>query len=85
MFESSDLFECFWLFLQDVLNSMKSLEKIFKASYLKGDGSTPSHTPDIAALHNSAISAWSLLLSIAPPSTVQSFLDRSVCRVLRYI
>lgn len=66
---------CHYIF-QDIRNVMKSLENVFKASYLKGDGSTPSHTADVAALHTSAISAWTLLLSIAPPPVIQNFLDR---------
>ncbi len=59
----------------DTLQVMKLMENIFKRSYFKGDGNAPSHTPDIAGLHNAAIMAWCLLLSIAPPSVVQDFLD----------
>ncbi|KAK2165337.1 hypothetical protein LSH36_52g10022 [Paralvinella palmiformis] len=67
--------------LEDIRNVMKSLENVFKASYLKGDGSTPSHTADVAALHTSAISAWTLLLSIAPPPVIQNFLDSHLTKL----
>ena len=55
---------------------MTTLENVFRASYLKGDRSVPSHSPDISALHNAALISWTLLLSIAPDSTVQNFIDR---------
>ena len=52
---------------------MKSLENVFRASYLKGDRSAPAHSPEVAALHNAALIAWCLLLSIAPSDTVYRF------------
>ena len=64
--------------LQNVLEVMKSLEKVFKASYLKGDGKAPSHTPEVAALHTAAISGWSLLLSLVPASAITDFANRFV-------
>eukprot|EP00058_Branchiostoma_floridae_P011890 XP_002597378.1 hypothetical protein BRAFLDRAFT_113696 [Branchiostoma floridae] len=57
----------------EVVDIMGGLEKIFCVAYLKGDGTSPSHSPALQALHCAALSAWTLLLSIAPPSKVQEF------------
>lgn len=56
--------------LEEVKTVMNTLESVFKASYLKGDGVAPTHTPEVTSLHCSALAAWSLLLSISPPGTV---------------
>lgn len=61
--------------MQNVKEMMKSVESVFKASYLKGDGTAPSHSPEVTSLHTSALSAWSLLLTIAPASAVEQFVD----------
>jgi len=55
-----------------------TLENIFKASYLKGDGSVPNLSVDITSLHNSALQSWCLLLSVSPSSTFFSFIDRHI-------
>ncbi|XP_038069222.1 interferon-related developmental regulator 2-like [Patiria miniata] len=60
---------------ETVMECMTALEHVFSLSYLKGDGTAPSHTPAIAALHCAALSAWTLLLSIAPPSRVPQLVD----------
>ncbi|XP_033110618.1 interferon-related developmental regulator 2-like [Anneissia japonica] len=52
--------------MQVVIECMDNLSQVFSASFLKGDGSVPSHSPGIHALHCAALSAWTLLLSIAP-------------------
>lgn len=54
---------------------MKSFERLFMGSYLKGDGSPPSNTPEVAAMHSAALNAWGLLLSISPSSVVSFYLD----------
>ena len=59
-----------------MIDTMQSLEKIFKNSYLKGDGVPPVHAPEVAALHTSALSAWALLLSIAPPHIITNYVKR---------
>ncbi|XP_035675533.1 interferon-related developmental regulator 2-like isoform X1 [Branchiostoma floridae] len=59
--------------MEEVVDIMGGLEKIFCVAYLKGDGTSPSHSPALQALHCAALSAWTLLLSIAPPSKVQEF------------
>ena len=60
---------------------MKSLENIFRASYFKGDHTAPTHSPEVAALHNASLISWCLLLSIAPPSTVQNFIDSHLAKL----
>ncbi|XP_077987374.1 interferon-related developmental regulator 1-like isoform X2 [Glandiceps talaboti] len=57
-----------------VIEIMNLLESTFKASYLKGDGSSPSHSPNISAIHTAALSAWTLLLSISPQSHIQAMI-----------
>lgn len=64
------------IFLQMVADLMSKLESIFVKSYLKGDKTTPNHTPQTCNLHRAAIESWSLLLSISTPSTVRLILDR---------
>jgi len=65
----------------EALEMLMTLENIFKASYLKGDGSVPNHSVDISSLHNSALTSWCLLLSISPPSTFFDFIDRHLCKL----
>ena len=67
--------------LGHTLEVMKSLESIFRASYFKGDKTAPTHTPQVAALHNAALVSWCLLLSIAPPSAVQNFIDSRLVKL----
>lgn len=47
--------------LADIL---RTLQQIFCLSYVKGDGTTPNVTPEMATLHASALSAWCLLLTV---------------------
>lgn len=56
--------------IADVYSYMHSLSSIFCASCLKGDGSLPIIPNDLAVLHAAALSAWSLLLTLMPPSEV---------------
>ena len=55
---------------------LEALEGIFKSSYRKGDKSIPSHTPETTHLHASALSGWSLLLSIAPSFLVMKLVEK---------
>ncbi|XP_071961068.1 interferon-related developmental regulator 2-like [Antedon mediterranea] len=52
--------------MQVVIEIMDNLTQVFSASFLKGDGSVPLHSPGIHSLHCAALSAWTLLLTIAP-------------------
>ena len=51
---------------------MTALENTFRNSYCKGDGSVPNHTPEVAALHTSALLAWMLLVSGLPAGHFRS-------------
>ncbi|XP_002742123.1 interferon-related developmental regulator 1-like [Saccoglossus kowalevskii] len=64
---------------------MSVLELVFKASYLKGDGSSPSHSPNESAIHTSALSAWTLLLSISPITHVQSLISSHLPKILELL
>ncbi|KAK2194235.1 hypothetical protein NP493_1g04015 [Ridgeia piscesae] len=65
----------------DAIDTMNCLENVFKSSYLKGDRTPPTHNPDICALHASALTAWGLLLSIAPPGVVNDLIDSHLSKV----
>lgn len=64
--------------IEDVISVMESLENIFKQSFKKGDKSIPNHNPDTCHLHACALTAWGLLLSIAP----QWIIDKLVLKYL---
>lgn len=67
--------------MQTVVEVMKNLENVFKASYWKGDGKPPTHTPEVAALHTAAISGWSFLMSLVPHSSVIGFADSHMSKL----
>lgn len=54
---------------------MSALENIFRQSYFKGDGSSPTHSPEVNKLHCAALSAWTLLLSIMSARVVEEMID----------
>ena len=64
-----------YLSFQSVVQVMTALEQVFKLSFRKGDNSIPNHTPQVCSLHASAISAWSLLLSIAPQHLIDKMAE----------
>ena len=71
---------------QVISDLMSKLESIFTKSYLKGDKSAPSLSPQMCNLHRAALESWSLLLSIATPSTVRLIVDRSVlCAMISWM
>lgn len=59
----------------EVLNLMQQFESIFAGSYLKGDGSVPTISPDLATLHSAALSAWTLLFTLMSPGDVYTMLE----------
>ncbi|XP_077970272.1 interferon-related developmental regulator 2-like [Styela clava] len=67
--------------MPDILECMKVFETIFKNSFVKGDGTLPIVSPALAELHHSALSAWSLLLSICPWSVVSEFVKSHLPRL----
>lgn len=63
--------------LQDLFSCLSCLEGIFSdPSADEGGSGLTQHGP----LHCSALQAWSLLLTICPPSHIRSLLDRWVSR-----
>lgn len=72
--------------LEDVSKALQTLENIFRASYLKGDGSVPSVTPETADLHTSALLSWCLLLTISQSSSINKLVDShlpKLCELLQ--
>lgn len=67
--------------LNCIISLMKNFESIFKASYLKGNRSVPSHSPEISALHNAALLSWSLLLTLHAPSSVYDMVESQLSRL----
>lgn len=61
--------------VEDLAFCLTCLESIFSASYKKGDGSIPSHSPQTQAFHCSALQCWSVLLAICPHSKIEKSLD----------
>lgn len=60
---------------------MDSLEQVFRDSYIKGDKSAGQNT-SISAFHSSALSAWTLLLSIAPDSCIQEMTESYLSKII---
>jgi hypothetical protein len=53
----------------EIGETMDTLQNVFSGSFHKGDGSVPSISQDMAILHFSALSAWSLLLTVVDIQT----------------
>ncbi|XP_034241986.1 interferon-related developmental regulator 2 [Thrips palmi] len=68
--------------MQDVMERMRALEAIFSGSYLKGDGTMPTVTPETGGLHAAALSAWSLLLTLMAPGDVFMYTSDEDCTYL---
>ncbi|KAJ1526830.1 hypothetical protein ONE63_008397 [Megalurothrips usitatus] len=68
--------------MQDVMERMRALEAIFSGSYLKGDGTLPTITPEVGSLHAAALSAWSLLLTLLSPGDVFMYMSDEDCTYL---
>lgn len=68
--------------LEQTMKVLTALENTFRHSYCKGDGSVPCHSPEIAALHTSALTAWMLLVSTLPFSdTLLELIDSHLGRL----
>lgn len=61
----------------DVIQLMQQFESIFSASYLKGDGSVPTISPDLGILHAAAIQAWNLLFTLLSPGNIGTMINNS--------
>lgn len=53
---------------QDLVKSLALLESIFISSYPNREGVLPTPKPGSAGLHSAALQAWSLLVTLCPPS-----------------
>lgn len=67
--------------LENVVQVMTALESVFKLSFRKGDNTIPNNTPQVCSLHANAISAWSLLLSIAPQHLIDKMAEEYLHRL----
>lgn len=52
--------------LEQTIDVLKALEDLFRGSYCRSDGVVPSHSPEVASLHTSALLSWMLLVSALP-------------------
>ncbi|CAH0384027.1 unnamed protein product [Bemisia tabaci] len=59
----------------DFAVTMRNLQTIFSASYRKGDGTVPIISQDLAVLHSTALSAWTLLATVVPITSLPSLSD----------
>ncbi|XP_018321148.1 interferon-related developmental regulator 1 [Agrilus planipennis] len=61
----------------DVLQLMQGFQHIFSGSYLKGDGTIPNVTPEVASLHAAALSSWTLLLTLMAACDVYTMIGNT--------
>ena len=64
---------------------MDCYHSIFSGSYFKGNGVLPNLTPQTTSLHASALSAWTLLLTIQPISKAARLADKHVRRIIQLL
>lgn len=55
---------------------MEQLRAVFAGSFLKGDGSTPTVSPGLSSLHQTALLSWSLLLTGIPDDLAYQNINR---------
>lgn len=67
--------------IEDVISVMDALERTFQPSFRKGDKSVPSHSPEVCHLHSYAITAWGLLLTIAPQWLIDKMVEKYLCKL----
>ncbi|XP_056279661.1 interferon-related developmental regulator 2 [Pseudoliparis swirei] len=60
---------------EDLIKSLTLLESVFMASYPNKEGTLPTSKPGSPALHNAALQAWSLLVTLYPTSRLAVLLD----------
>ncbi|CAI9723192.1 interferon-related developmental regulator 1-like [Octopus vulgaris] len=76
---------CSFVACRDVLMMRKimgSLEQVFKESYLKNQKANTNQNDPFSSLYSSALSAWTLLLSIAPNSYIAEMVDSHLGNVI---
>uniref|UniRef100_A0A8C3G9M2 Interferon-related developmental regulator 2 n=1 Tax=Cyclopterus lumpus TaxID=8103 RepID=A0A8C3G9M2_CYCLU len=60
---------------EDLIKSLALLESVFMSSYPNREGTLPTPKPGSPALHNAALQAWSLLVTLYPASRLAVLLD----------
>ncbi|XP_072223045.1 interferon-related developmental regulator 2 isoform X1 [Leuresthes tenuis] len=60
---------------EDLIKSLALLENVFMSSYPNKEGTLPTPKPGIPALYSAALQAWSLLVTLCPPSRLTVLLD----------
>lgn len=65
----------------EVCATMESLESLFTRSYVRGDGSRPSLSPQTTLLHTNALLSWALLLSICTTSQIKDIVHKHLPRL----
>ncbi|XP_053987762.1 interferon-related developmental regulator 2 [Hylaeus anthracinus] len=58
----------------DTIEIVQLLSGIFSGSYLKGNGAIQNISSEMAALHATAISSWTLLLTVMSPADIHNLL-----------
>lgn len=61
--------------MADVVQLMESFETVFSGSYLKGNGTVPVVSAELASLHAAALSAWNLLLTLMAPCDIYELMS----------
>lgn len=59
------------------LSLMQQFESIFSGSFLKGDGSVPTTTPEAGVMHAAALNAWTLLFTLIGPGNIGTMINNS--------
>lgn len=60
---------------EDLIKSLALLENVFMSSYPNREGTLPTPKPGSPGLHNAALQAWSLLVTLCPASRLTVLLD----------
>uniref|UniRef100_A0A8C3APJ8 Interferon-related developmental regulator 2 n=1 Tax=Cyclopterus lumpus TaxID=8103 RepID=A0A8C3APJ8_CYCLU len=63
------------IIISDLIKSLALLESVFMSSYPNREGTLPTPKPGSPALHNAALQAWSLLVTLYPASRLAVLLD----------
>ena len=64
---------------------MDGLYSIFKGSFLKGDGSVPTLTPQVTGLHSAALNAWTLLMTVQSLDSVLVACEKSHKKIVELL
>ncbi|KAJ8245661.1 hypothetical protein GJAV_G00273110 [Gymnothorax javanicus] len=65
----------------DMYSTMESFEGLFSRSYGRSDGTRPVFSPQVTQLHQHALQAWALLLTLCPPAQLHGLIGRHLPRM----